>query len=276
MGPRAHAAGAVAIPEASVLRETAAGDAAIPRLELREWADRFGLVAGITLRPLDLNLWSDDRVGQVMGRWRAVRAAFASRFPSIALSHQVHGRDVRWHAAPPEGWLVLDGVDGHATAQPGVLLTVTVADCVPVYLAAPERGAIALLHAGWRGTAARIVERGVQLLRQHAAVAPRDLAMHCGVGICGSCYEVGSEVVSELRSGVEVRGAGALLPSGNGPARVDLRALLARQARELGVAQVSVSPWCTAHDRDQFFSHRASGGRDGRMIAYLGRAGPAS
>jgi copper oxidase (laccase) domain-containing protein len=52
---------------------------------------------------------------------------------------------------------------------------------------------------------------------------------------------------------------------------LDLRAVLARQARELGIEDVSISPWCSAHDRDRFFSHRASGGRDGRMVAYLGR-----
>jgi len=54
------------------------------------------------------------------------------------------------------------------------------------------------------------------------------------------------------------------------PGRVDLRQVLVAQGRALGLAQISTSPWCSAHDRDRFFSHRASGGRDGRMIAYLG------
>jgi copper oxidase (laccase) domain-containing protein len=55
-----------------------------------------------------------------------------------------------------------------------------------------------------------------------------------------------------------------------GSAHADLRALLAGQAAALGLGAVSVSPWCSAHDRAHFFSHRASGGRDGRMIAYVG------
>jgi hypothetical protein len=59
------------------------GDAAVPRLELSEWAERYGLVAGITLRPMSLGLWSDEQVGQVMGRWRAFRAAFAAPFPAV-------------------------------------------------------------------------------------------------------------------------------------------------------------------------------------------------
>ena len=119
-----------------------------------EWAERYGLVAGITTRPSSLGLWSDEPVGQVMERWRTFRTAFAPRFPTVVLGHQVHGTAVRWHESLPEGWLILDGVDGHATSQRGVLLTVTVADCIPVYLAVPQKGVIALLHAGWRGAAA--------------------------------------------------------------------------------------------------------------------------
>src|SRR5512145_1033700 len=76
-------------------REVPVGDAALPRLELAEWAERFGLVAGITTRPLSLGLWSEEPVGQVIGRWRAFRAAFAAggenRFPTVVLAHQVHG-----------------------------------------------------------------------------------------------------------------------------------------------------------------------------------------
>ena len=242
------------------LGETPAGDAALPRLELVEWAERYGLVAGITLRPMSLGLWSDEPVGQVLSRWRAFRASFAERFPTLVLSHQVHGSAVQWHEALPEGWLVLDGFDGHATVDRGMLLTITVADCIPIYLTVPQKGAIALLHAGWRGAADGVLARGVELLKRHAFAKGTDIVMHCGVGICGTCYEVGSEVA--MRFG---------LPASATPVPLDLRAVLARQARELGIEEVSVSPWCSAHDRDRFFSHRASGGRDGRMVAYLGR-----
>ena len=256
-----HNAGAHAAPVASPLSvaEIPAGDAAVPRLELAEWADRYGLVAGITTRPMSLGLWSDEPVGQVIGRWRAFRTAFGDRFPSLVLSHQVHGTDVRWHDTLPAGWLILDGVDGHVTVERGVLLTVTVADCIPVYLAVPHKGAIALVHAGWRGTADGILEQCVELLKWRGFARASDIVMHCGVGICGSCYEVGSEVAA--RFGM------------SGTVLLDLRAILTRQARELGISQISISPWCSAEGRDRFYSHRASRGRDGRMVAYLGRPG---
>jgi polyphenol oxidase len=234
-------------------------------MELAEWADRYGVVAGVTTRGhgFSLGLWSEENVGQVMTRWRAVGAAFRPRFPGLVLAHQVHGTVLAWHRAAADGWMILDGLDGHATGARGLLLTVTVADCIPVYLAVPQKQVVALLHAGWRGVAGRVLERGVELLKREGFARASDIVMHCGVGICGACYEVGSEVIEQLTPG---RRPGANGASGH----VDLRDILVRQAAELGITEVSVSPWCTAHDRDRFFSHRASGGRDGRMIAYAG------
>jgi len=255
------ASAAPAAPAA--LREVTIADAAVPRMELAEWAARFGVVAGLTTRGRErgfsLGLWSEENVGQVMSRWRAVAAAFRSRFPGLVLAHQVHGTALAWHRAAPDGWLILDGLDGHATGARGLLLTVTLADCIPVYLVVPQKQVVALVHAGWRGVAARILERAVELLKREAFTRASDIVMHCGVGICGSCYEVGSEVLAELTGRAEP-----------GPGHVDLRAVLVQQARALGLVDISVSPWCSAHDRERFFSHRASGGRDGRMIAYAG------
>ena len=247
------------------LREQPVADPSVPRLELREWAERYGVVAGITGRGpggragFSLGLWSEENVGQVMTRWRAFRTAFRPAFATVILGHQMHGTEVRWHSQTSDGWLIVDGVDGHATGSHGVLLAITVADCIPIYLVVPQKRVVALLHAGWRGTAGGILERGVELLKGEASAAASDIVMHCGIGICGSCYEVGSEVLAQLGAGPEA-----------GSGRVDLRDRLARRAERLGLSEVTCSPWCSAHDREQFFSHRASGGRDGRMVAYLG------
>lgn len=245
------------------LAETAVGDGNVPRLELVDWASRFGLVAGVTTREqgFSLGLWTAEPVGEVLGRWREFRRAFAGRFPTVILGHQVHGGEVRWQGgATAQGWLLLDGVDGHATRSPGVLLAVTIADCIPVYLAAPDQGAVALVHAGWRGVAAGILERAIAVLERETGAVGGDIVMHCGVGICGACYEVGYEVIDRL-TGTRT----------SGPSHVDLRGLLAARAREAGLHDVSTSPFCTFHDHARFFSHRASQGRDGRMVAYLGR-----
>jgi YfiH family protein len=244
------------------IRETpVAGN--IPRFQIPDWQERYGVVAGITGRGtdpgrgFDLGLWSKEPVGDVMSRWLTFRRAL-SGFQAVALGNQAHGVEIMSLNAGA-GWVQVEGIDGWVTTSRGILLTVTIADCIPVYLVAPDRG-IALLHAGWRGTAGGILARGISRLLRETGCLASDLVMHCGVGICGICYEVGSEVV-------EGCGAEAVGP---GPWHVDLRDLLMGQARELGLSRLTTSGWCTAHDSGSFYSHRRSRGTDGRMVAYLG------
>jgi YfiH family protein len=234
-----------------------------PRLELAHWREESGLVAGITVRGseagrgFDLGLWSEAPVGEVMRRWRLLHSAMPG-FSTTVLGNQVHGTEVRTVGAVG-GWLRVEGVDGWITTEPGVLLTVTVADCIPVYLAVPGRGA-GLLHAGWRGTAGGILARGVAALEAVTKADRSEIVMHCGVGICGACYEVGAEVMA---------GCG-LSSEGTGPWHLDLRRRLAEQAGRLGLQRITTSPHCSAHHQSTFYSHRASRGSDGRMVAYLG------
>ncbi len=155
--------------------------------------------------------------------------------------------------------MIQAGADGHGTESPGLLLAVTVADCVPVYLVDPIRRQVVLLHAGWRGLAAGILRVGLDLLRLKGSPV-EDLLLHCGVGICGRCYEVGSEVFAQC----------GLTPPEEGWGLLDLRAMLTDEARAAGVVHISTSQFCSKHDSAHFMSHRRSGGNDGRMVAYLG------
>ena len=238
----------------------------VPRFEIPGWRERYGVIAGITGRGaepgcgFDLGLWSDAPVGEVMSRWRELRRQLPE-FTACVLGNQVHGVEVMSLDAG-QGWIQIEGIDGWISTAPGILLTVTIADCVPVYLLVPGRG-VALLHAGWRGTAGGILGRGVEQLRGRIGCSMSDIVMHCGVGICGACYEVGSEVMGGCGAPAE----------GQGPWHVDLRERLGHQAEKLGLHQVTTSGWCSAHDRTSFYSHRASGGTDGRMVAYLGMVG---
>ena len=248
----------------AALREAAPGGAAtgIPRLELAEWASRYGLVAGITTARdgFSLALSGNEPVGAAVDRWRAFQDYFRPRFPTLVFSRQVHGTAVRWYEAPPAGWLMAEGWDGHATRDTGVLLGVSVADCVPIYLADPKSGAFALLHSGWRGTAGRILGEGAKVLAHRSGSPVSSLVIHCGISICDACYEVGSEVANALGMGVRE----------GTKVQLDLRSHLAEQAWALGIREISISPLCSAHDVD-LHSHRASGGKPGRMLAYLGR-----
>jgi YfiH family protein len=235
----------------------------VPRFEIPQWREQFGVVAGITGRGegvgrgFDFGLWSDAPIGEVMGNWRTFRRSLPG-FCAVVLGHQVHGSSVA-RVDSADGWIHREGIDGWVSTGRGILLTVTVADCIPIYLLVPGK-AVALLHAGWRGTAEGILSKGLRLLLEAAGTSETDVIIHCGIGICGTCYEVGSEVMADC--GIPVTGAG--------PWHLDLRRHLVAQARGLGIGQVSLSGWCSAHDRTLFYSHRASKGSDGRMVAYLG------
>ncbi|HEX6926358.1 MAG TPA: polyphenol oxidase family protein [Longimicrobiaceae bacterium] len=242
----------------------AAGD--LPLWQHPEWLERMPwLVQGITGRgdeaePFDLGLFGAAPVGAVVARWSRLRRATGMR--RVVHSRQVHGAELRSHGPADEpGLLIGDGHDGHLTRSPGVLLTISVADCVPVYLVDVRIRAVALVHAGWRGIAAGVVERAIDRLRRWQGEGEPELWMHCGPSICGECYEVGPEVHA------------ALVPNEPAPSRpepIDLRAVVLERAAAAGidVGRMSVSTHCTRCGPGAFFSHR--GGSAGRQMAVLG------
>jgi YfiH family protein len=248
----------------SSLAEVEIRDSTIPRYELLEWRQRFGLVAGITAKAQGLDFRLEPEVepqSQEPGnknKWIALARALEGRFHWVLVGRQEHTAEVAIHHQLDRPWTVVPRTDGHVTKLKGALLLATVADCVPVYLAHPASSTIALLHAGWRGIAAGILEAGFEHCLKLAAAPAEEWVMHCGISICGQCYEVGPEVREALK--VE-RAVGR---------NVDLRGILARKAWQLGVGEVTVSTWCTAHHGERFYSHRAQGGQAGRMVAYLG------
>lgn len=215
----------------------------------------LGLSAFTTTREAGSFGFTDDApVQAVNDRWFALLRATGGR---LASAHQTHGTKVVTHGAGWDGWLRVDSADGHATAHRDTALVVTIADCVPVFLGHAS-GAAALLHAGWRGVAGGIFGAGLRALGA-LGCAPKDCVVHLGPAICGSCYEVGPEVYAQL-----------MRRSTERPATVDLRALLADQARLGGVKQVEVSPHCTKCNNDRYFSHRA--GDSGRQVAVIAPA----
>lgn len=217
--------------------------------------DAFGIRAFVTTRAVGtFGANGDEPVREVMGRWYALRNELRQFGPRFATSSQVHGSRVVVHHPSWEGWLRVDEADGHAAMERGTAIAVTVADCVPVFIAHPS-GAIALLHSGWRGTAARIVERGIEALT-HRGLPARELRLHTGPAICGQCYEVSADVYAQLTG-----------TNPGKPTAVDLRALIADHARAAGVEHITTSPLCTRCDNDRFFSHRA--GDRGRQLGVM-------
>lgn len=225
-------------------------------LEVVSDFESFGVRAFTTTRLAgSFGSGTDEPVRDVIGRWDALRRMLAKTgVRRIATSAQVHGAEVVRHVPGWSGWLRGNAADGHFSPERGTAVAVTVADCVPVFLAHPS-GAVAVLHSGWRGTAARIIERGLAAFAELGMPAG-EVRIHLGPAVCGACYEVSPEVVQAVTGRKVAR-----------PEAMDLRDIIAARARALGAREVSISPWCTRHHRDRFFSHRA--GDAGRQLGVI-------
>jgi YfiH family protein len=197
---------------------------------------------------------STEPVSDVMGRWSALRKELHPFGSRLATAGQVHGNRVLVHDGEWRGWLRGEEADGHFAPSRGTAVAVSVADCVPVFVAHPH-GPVLALHSGWRGTAARILEAGLAQLHQ-SGFDLDDARVHLGPAICGKCYEVSAEVYAQLTG----RDPGK-------PTPVNLRAILTDQARAAGVRRITVSDQCTRCNNDRFFSHRV--GDTGRQLGVI-------
>ena len=185
--------------------------------------------------------------------------------------------------------------DGLITASPSLVIAVKTADCIPVLVADRRRRAVGAFHAGWRGTVARIVEKGVGEMRRHFGSDPADLVAAIGPGVRRCCYAVGEEVQEKFHSQFAyaselfhaafssdpVRERYPLLflnqraPGHGEPPRqihLDLAEANRRQLLDAGVpdSQISVSELCTCCRTDLLFSHRKEQGKTGRMMGAIG------
>jgi YfiH family protein len=176
---------------------------------------------------------------------------------ALARGYQVHGALVRRVSdvpAPEQPGLRLLDADGQATALSGVGVMVLSADCLPVALGGAS--AVAMVHAGWRGLAAGVLEAGVLALRELGEDSEIVAVIGPGAGVC--CYQVGEDVRRAL--------GGAHRPDRH----VDLRAIARARLLAAGVAEVRDVDVCTICD-ERFFSHRREGAEAGRQggIAWL-------
>ncbi len=235
---------------------TAAARGTVPARDPVAELASLGITAFTTTRAAgNFDLGSAAAVDANTDRWLALLESLKPAVTGLVSSRQVHGDAIAVHDSPWDGWRRSDGFDAHVVCATGAAV-VTVADCVPVFIA-HESGTVALAHAGWRGTAAGVLPkvlaaieaRGVDVTKAH---------VHLGPAVCGRCYEVAPDVYEQLTGWQTTRHR-----------NVDLRALLAEQASNAGVRHVTASAWCTRCDRDRFFSHR--GGDAGRQVAVIVR-----
>ena len=172
----------------------------------------------------------------------------------------VHGNVVARIDEPRD---VVQGVDALVTDRRGVTLFATFADCYPIVLWDPQERAVALVHAGWRGTVICVGPAAVRAMGKAYGSKPANIRAGIGPGICGRCYEVGKEVASRFEEQFVSAGSGDRL-------LLDLAAANRTQLEEAGVGAVHTIGLCT---KESSFlpSHRRSpdGTRFGAIVALL-------
>ena len=216
------------------------------------FSTRLGGVSNAPYDSLNVAVLTGDRRNDVRANRHRLAGALGVDPERVLMGRQIHGAEVARHDEAPRPNAFADPgpdlpeVDGQVTSTPGLAPLVMVADCLPVALAG-ENG-VAMLHCGWRGLAAGIVERGAREIGATAA------AVGPGIGPCH--YEVGQEVLD------------AFAPLGDGIAdgrMLDLHAVARRLLERAGVEDVEVSGLCTSCEPELFYSHRRDGGDTGRQ-----------
>jgi YfiH family protein len=210
----------------------------------------------------------DDR-GNVTENLERAFAAVGRPRASLFDSWLVHGTQTLVAADPrPPEWERPPQADVIMTNKPHVTLFMRYADCVPLVFVDPARKAIALAHAGWRGTLQRVAACTVEQMTEHYGSQPGDLLVGIGPAISMRNYEVGPEVVAEIQS-VFGEKAEQLTAEINDKPHLDLVAANRLVLQEVGVHSIEDAALCTFDNQQDWFSHRGSGGKTGRFGVLL-------
>jgi hypothetical protein len=248
-----------------------------------EWASRcWGNVLHATGLSAVADHFFTDRQLQLRGPgsgpgWALVAGGIGVAPDRLFRPQQVHGRTavtvVRHQGLHPFSGVSRPQADAVITNDPSCAVAVQVADCVPILMADPRTGAVAAVHAGWRGTASGVVSSAIEELSAQFGSRPADLVAALGPSIGPCCYQVGSSVVEAfLAAG---HGASSIdrwfAPDRDSRFKLDLWTATFDQLCGAGVPahQVYTARLCTAHDRARFFSYRSEGASAGRMAAVI-------
>jgi len=248
-----------------------------------EHLERRGVPHGFTARSggasrgpfasLNFSSREGDVPARVVENWARLEAAASLPAKGWGLLSQVHGARVeRLAAGGPACHHRRNHVEADAlvTAQRGVVLGVLTADCLPVILAVPGGSAVAIAHAGWRGTLEGVVQETARELCAVAGADPSEILAAIGPSIGRCCLQVGAEVHAAFHERWGAAHARRILEKSD-PWRLDLPTANLIQLREIGVrtSNVAFVQHCTCCRKDLFFSYRRDGRRSGRMLNFV-------
>ncbi|GAB5519122.1 MAG: peptidoglycan editing factor PgeF [Rhodothermales bacterium] len=226
------------------------------------FSTRHGGVSTGAYNSLNLGLSTEDTADHVQTNRQHFADALGFSANQMAIAGQVHSSTVRVVDEPG----LYRGVDGLVTATPGVLLSISAADCASVLFADPEAQVVGACHAGWRGTVAEIAPKTIAEMVRLGAQAEH---IHAYISPCISLanFEIGEEVAAHFDE--------AFVDRSYPKPHADIKGTLLAQLNQAEIpdAHIEVSPHCTFGEVDAFFSHRAERGITGRMMGGIGLTG---
>jgi len=197
---------------------------------------------------------------------RTLCRALALDFDALVIPGQVHSKRVVRVSAPGR----LTEVDGITTSETNLPLLLHFADCVPIIIFAPRTKVLAVVHAGWRGTAERIAVAAVKLMKDECNCDVTELVAAIGPAIGSCCYPTGDDTAAKLKDSLLQADSASeidaiLFQTRNLQIHPNLKAINAMQLLSAGLRQIDISNACTACRPDLFYSHRQSNGQTGRQ-----------
>ncbi len=196
---------------------------------------------------------------------RRLCAALSVDPQRMVSSEQVHGTKILSAKEPGR----YHGYDAFITDTSNLFLCIYTADCYPILLYDPEHHAAGAVHAGWKGSAGRIVMQTIEAMQQNFNSIPAQCIAYIGTGIGAAAYEVGHEVAREFSADTCTASTSS---NGGKKYMLDLGAVNYQQliASGLEASNIERSPFCSFRESDMFFSYRRDQGKTGRMVSLIG------
>lgn len=233
---------------------------------------RLGGVSRGHLQSLNIGIHRGDDWENVLKNYEILGNLLGFDPKKAVLSTQTHSDIIRVAGLPEAGAGLyapeLPPCDGLISNTPGLALVVFTADCTPILLWDEKTGAVGAVHAGWRGTAARIAEKAVQAMAAAFGSRPENIHAAIGPNIGKCCFETDRDVPEAMLAALGAEAEPFIRPAGN-KYYVDLKGINARILQEAGVSQVEISALCTHCEEALFWSHRRTGSLRGSQGAVI-------
>lgn len=224
---------------------------------------RIGGVSVGDFNSLNLGLNTEDEIKNIEQNRKLFFTSLSIDESNLASSYQVHGTEILIANEPQRA----TGYDAVITNKINLFVAVTIADCTPVLIYDKHTHALSAIHAGWRGTASKIVERTLSEMQKNFGTIGEDCFAYIGTCISKNAFEVGGEVAEQFDKDF------VQFNETKQKHYVDLKAANLQQLQQFGIpsSQIEIAETCTVHNNDSYFSYRKENGKTGRMLAVIGR-----